>query len=55
MRISAEVDDFIALYVPAYFMAVGEHYEKFSQIDDEEVIELIALSSDRQNRETYSS
>ena len=51
MRIRAEVDDFIALYVPAYFMAVGEHYEKFLQIDDEEVIELIALSSDRQDGE----
>ena len=46
-RISAQVDDFIALYVPAYFMAVGEHYKKFSQLDDEEVIELIALCNNR--------
>jgi predicted phosphoribosyltransferase len=46
-RISSQVDDFIALYVPAYFMAVGEHYEKFSQLDDEEVIELIALCNNR--------
>jgi putative phosphoribosyl transferase len=50
-RISSQVDDFIALYVPAYFMAVGEHYEKFLQLEDEEVIELIALCSNLQDGE----
>ena len=44
MKIRAEVDEFIALYIPTYFLSVGEHYEEFSQLDDEEVIKLIGLS-----------
>jgi putative phosphoribosyl transferase len=51
MKIRAEVDEFIALYVPAYFMAVGECYEEFSQLDDEEVVKLIELSKGLQDGE----
>ena len=40
-RIRAQADELIALYVPPYFMSVGEHYEQFPQLTDEEVIRLI--------------
>lgn len=40
-RIRAEVDELIALDVPPYFMAVGEHYEQFPQLTDAEVIRLM--------------
>jgi putative phosphoribosyl transferase len=37
-RIRAEADELVALDVPTYFMAVGEHYEQFPQLSDEDVI-----------------
>ena len=37
-RIRAEADELVALDVPQYFMAVGEHYEQFPQLSDEDVI-----------------
>jgi predicted phosphoribosyltransferase len=37
-RIRAEADELVALDVPEYFMAVGEHYEQFPQLRDEDVI-----------------
>lgn len=37
-RIRAEADELVALDVPEYFMAVGEHYEQFPQLSDEDVI-----------------
>ncbi len=40
-RISEMVDDFVCLYTPEYFMGVGEFYNDFSQVTDEEVIELL--------------
>jgi len=40
-RIRAEVDELIALETPIHFMAVGEHYEQFPQLTDEEVIRIM--------------
>jgi predicted phosphoribosyltransferase len=40
-RIRAQADELIALDVPPYFMSVGEHYEQFPQLTDEEVIRLM--------------
>jgi predicted phosphoribosyltransferase len=37
-KIRAEADELVALDVPQYFMAVGEHYEQFPQLRDEDVI-----------------
>ena len=37
-RIRAEADELVALDVPTSFMAVGEHYEQFPQLSDEDVI-----------------
>lgn len=41
-EISAIVDEFICLYIPEEFHAVGAWYENFSQISDEEVINLLS-------------
>lgn len=35
------VDDFICLEVPAYFGAVGAFYEDFTQVSDDEVVEML--------------
>jgi putative phosphoribosyl transferase len=40
-RISAEVDDVICLDMPANFIAVGSHYERFDQTTDGEVRRLL--------------
>lgn len=44
------VDDFICLEVPAYFGAVGAFYEDFTQVSDDEVVEMLeraAAGADR--------
>jgi predicted phosphoribosyltransferase len=40
-RISREVDEFICLYTPDPFYAIGLFYQDFSQVDDVEVIRLL--------------
>lgn len=40
-QLSANVDKTIALHTPAQFGAVGEFYEDFSQLSDEEVLNII--------------
>lgn len=35
------VDDFICVYIPDEFFGVGQFYEDFSQVSDEEVIKLL--------------
>ena len=45
-RIRAEADELVALDVPQYFMAVGEHYEQFPQLSDEDVIRYMNLAED---------
>jgi putative phosphoribosyl transferase len=39
------VDEFICLETPLYFMAVGAHYSDFTQVTDEEVVELLHRST----------
>jgi len=46
-RISREVDEFICLYTPTPFFGVGRFYKDFTQITDEEVIELLKESTTR--------
>ena len=46
-RISREVDEFICLYTPTPFFGVGRFYKDFTQITDEEVIELLKESNTR--------
>jgi putative phosphoribosyl transferase len=42
--IREEADELIALETPLHFMAVGEHYEQFPQLTDEEVIGILEQS-----------
>jgi len=37
-------DEFVCLETPEYFMAVGNHYIDFTQVTDEEVVELLRRS-----------
>ncbi|RBL88349.1 phosphoribosyltransferase [Chitinophaga flava] len=46
-RIKREVDEFICLYMPVPFYAVGRFYENFRQIDDEEVMTLLRELNER--------
>jgi putative phosphoribosyl transferase len=45
-HLSAVVDQIICLYTPEPFGAVGYYYENFSQVDDQEVIELLKKAHD---------
>ncbi len=45
-RIRADADLLIALDEPRDFLSVGEHYEQFPQLRDEEVIRLMDLSNE---------
>lgn len=47
-RIRAEVDELVALDVPTDFCSVSEHYEEFSQLEDEDVIRLIRRAEERE-------
>ncbi|WP_018479532.1 phosphoribosyltransferase [Pontibacter roseus] len=40
-RFTALVDEVVCLLVPPFFQAVGQFYQEFSQVSDEEVIELL--------------
>lgn len=39
------VDEFICMETPLYFMAVGPHYQDFTQVSDQEVVELLKRSA----------
>jgi putative phosphoribosyl transferase len=41
----ASADDVVAILVPAHFMAVGEWYARFDQLDDGEIREMLAPAS----------
>jgi putative phosphoribosyl transferase len=51
------VDEFICLETPSDFMAVGNYYDDFSQVTDEEVVELLreseAEGKERRRNEPY--
>lgn len=40
-RLRGEVDDFVCVHTPETFYAIGEFYDDFSQVSDEEVMELL--------------
>lgn len=44
-RLKGEVDDVVCVAVPEIFYGVGQFYEDFSQVADEEVIELLATAA----------
>jgi putative phosphoribosyl transferase len=43
-ELASECEDFVCLYSPDPFYAVGAHYEDFAQIDDAEVVSLLAAA-----------
>ncbi len=43
-ELSHDVDDLVCLYTPAFFMAVGQFYENFEEVSDEEVTALLKNS-----------
>ena len=45
--ISKEVDEFIAVYMPEPFYGVGRFYHDFSEVTDEDVIELLKELNER--------
>jgi putative phosphoribosyl transferase len=45
-RIRAEADELIALEIPQYFSSVGEHYEQFPQLSDEDVVFIMGRAMD---------
>jgi putative phosphoribosyl transferase len=51
-RLAYEVDEFVCVATPEHFRAVGEFYDDFSQVSDEEVMELLHAAS-RQREQQY--
>ena len=49
-RLRAEVDDLVCAVTPRAFRAIGEFYEDFSQVSDEEVTALLHASRTAQGR-----
>jgi predicted phosphoribosyltransferase len=43
-RIRAEADEVVCLYAPDYFYAVGQFFENFSQVSDEQAIAILQQS-----------
>jgi putative phosphoribosyl transferase len=50
-RLRPEVDDLVCLHAPQSFYAIGEFYEDFSQVPDEEVTRLLQLNAEQRGRE----
>lgn len=46
-KVASMADEVICLTAPAYFQAVGQFYRNFSQVEDEEVIEILRDSADK--------
>lgn len=44
-KVEAMADEVICLLTPEYFMAVGQFYQNFSQVEDDEVIEILRDSA----------
>lgn len=44
-RLKAKADEIVCLYIPESFFAIGQFYEDFSQLKDDEVIELLCRSA----------
>jgi predicted phosphoribosyltransferase len=44
-RVAAMADEVVCLYAPDYFQAVGQFYQNFSQVEDDEVIDILRGSA----------
>jgi putative phosphoribosyl transferase len=50
-RLRRESDDVICVHTPKSFYAIGEFYDDFSQVTDEEVIELLRQASSKNSKD----
>jgi len=55
MRLRREVDDLICLDAPETFYAIGEFYENFSQVSDEEVTTLLQRNVAQRSHEVATT
>jgi putative phosphoribosyl transferase len=46
-RLAADADEIICLRQPAFFYAVGQFYTQFTQVDDQEVLQILEAESSR--------
>ena len=44
-KVANMADEVVCLYAPDYFMAVGQFYQNFSQVEDKEVIDILRHSA----------
>lgn len=51
-RIKREADEVVCLYAPDFFYAVGQFFEDFSQVSDEQAIAVLRQSSAKRERST---
>lgn len=49
-RIRQHVDDLIVLLTPQVFFAVGNHYEEFAQVEDEEVVRYLEEAAEESQK-----
>jgi putative phosphoribosyl transferase len=54
-RLRREVDDLVCLDTPQVFYAIGQFYEDFSQVSDEEVTALLQLSMEQRAHELVAA
>jgi putative phosphoribosyl transferase len=51
-RLAADADEIICLRQPAFFYAVGQFYTQFTQVDDQEVLQILEAESSRRKSKT---
>lgn len=49
-RIAGDADEVVCLRMPHFFMAVGQFYREFTQVTDEEVLEILKQEKMRRSR-----
>jgi putative phosphoribosyl transferase len=52
IRLKSEADEVVCAAIPETFYGVGQFYRDFSQVSDQEVVELLDTVSQRQGRES---
>ena len=50
-KLSKDADETICLQAPPYFAALSQFYSQFTQVEDEELLEILEAESKRRNRE----
>jgi predicted phosphoribosyltransferase len=50
LRVRESADEVVCLAAPVHFMAVGAHYLRFDQVDDDEVVEILRETAARAGR-----